>query len=254
MITLYETTLSDRLLPMTLANKITVTRLLLIPVFILFSAYYSKSVESGQENMNFRIGALIVFALASLSDALDGYIARNFNQSTKLGRVLDPVAGQIAAAFRCDHPVGFALACRSSIMVRRARHRERHPHCDRRDYDSLHRWKCENGSTFHEQNLHLLTVKLRLLGFSRLLERRCSSVALRYSDLAGSGVYLPFGMAIRGRRNSPTQSIGSYHSRQRCLVNASQKLQSLVAPTSASPLYSIDSPAAALRSFTINLA
>jgi len=80
---------------MTLANKITVTRLLLIPVFILFSAYYSKSVESGQENMNFRIGALIVFALASLSDALDGYIARNFNQSTKLGRVLDPVADKL---------------------------------------------------------------------------------------------------------------------------------------------------------------
>ena len=80
---------------MTLANKITVTRLLLIPVFILFAAYYSKSVESGAENVNFRIGALIVFALASVSDAIDGYIARNFNQSTKLGRALDPVADKL---------------------------------------------------------------------------------------------------------------------------------------------------------------
>lgn len=80
---------------MTLANKITVTRLLLIPVFVLFSAYYSKSIEEGAENAAFRAAALAAFALAALSDALDGFIARRFNQSTKLGRALDPVADKL---------------------------------------------------------------------------------------------------------------------------------------------------------------
>jgi CDP-diacylglycerol--glycerol-3-phosphate 3-phosphatidyltransferase len=80
---------------MTLANKITITRLLLIPVFVVFAAYYSQSVIEGDRVVWYRIAALIVFAIASLSDALDGYIARNFNQSTKLGRALDPVADKL---------------------------------------------------------------------------------------------------------------------------------------------------------------
>ncbi|MDA7922226.1 CDP-alcohol phosphatidyltransferase family protein [Verrucomicrobiales bacterium] len=80
---------------MTLANKITITRILLIPVFVLFAAYYSKSITEGVENIDLRICALVVFAVASLSDALDGYIARNFNQSTRLGRALDPVADKL---------------------------------------------------------------------------------------------------------------------------------------------------------------
>jgi len=80
---------------MTLANKITVTRILLIPVFVLFAAYYSESITKGAEDIKMRIFALIVFAVASLSDALDGYIARNFNQSTRLGRSLDPVADKL---------------------------------------------------------------------------------------------------------------------------------------------------------------
>jgi len=80
---------------MTLANKITILRLLLIPVFVVFAAYYSESIESGHEERIFRIIALAVYATASLSDAVDGYIARNFNQSTPLGRVLDPIADKL---------------------------------------------------------------------------------------------------------------------------------------------------------------
>ncbi|MDF1850308.1 MAG: CDP-alcohol phosphatidyltransferase family protein [Verrucomicrobiales bacterium] len=80
---------------MTIANRITITRLLLIPVFIVFAAYYSRSIEMGAENVKYRIIALGIFAVAALSDAIDGYIARNFNQMTKLGRVLDPVADKL---------------------------------------------------------------------------------------------------------------------------------------------------------------
>ena len=80
---------------MTLANKITIIRLLLIPVFVVFAAYYSASLSAGKEEISYRIAALVVFAIASLSDALDGYIARNYNQSTPLGRFLDPVADKL---------------------------------------------------------------------------------------------------------------------------------------------------------------
>ncbi|MEM6916071.1 MAG: CDP-diacylglycerol--glycerol-3-phosphate 3-phosphatidyltransferase [Verrucomicrobiota bacterium] len=80
---------------MTLANKITITRLILIPVFVVFAAYYSMSIDQGREDARLRFAALFVFALAALSDALDGYIARNFNQSTRLGRALDPVADKL---------------------------------------------------------------------------------------------------------------------------------------------------------------
>lgn len=80
---------------MTLANKITVIRLFLIPVFIVFAAYYSESITAGAENRIYRILALAVYAIASISDAVDGYIARNFNQSTPLGRVLDPIADKL---------------------------------------------------------------------------------------------------------------------------------------------------------------
>lgn len=104
---------------MTLANKITVTRLLLIPVFVVFAAYYSDSIARGEERVIFRVLALAVYALASFSDAVDGYIARNFNQSTALGRALDPVAdkllllaGVVALAFTNWHtglPLWFAI-------------------------------------------------------------------------------------------------------------------------------------------------
>jgi len=80
---------------MTLANKITITRLLLIPVFVVFAAYYSRSIAEGAEDVRLRYVALGVFALAALSDALDGFIARRFNQATRLGRVLDPVADKL---------------------------------------------------------------------------------------------------------------------------------------------------------------
>lgn len=80
---------------MTLANKITIARLALIPVFIGFAGYYSRSIENGEEEMWLRVAALATFAVASISDALDGFIARHFNQSSPLGKVLDPVADKL---------------------------------------------------------------------------------------------------------------------------------------------------------------
>lgn len=77
---------------MTLATKITVFRILLIPVFVGLAIYYAQSVADGTPNEGYRWAAIFCFALAALSDVLDGYIARRFNQRSRLGSILDPLA------------------------------------------------------------------------------------------------------------------------------------------------------------------
>lgn len=77
---------------MTTANKITIVRLLLIPVFVLLGVYYGQSVADGLPDERLRYAAILVFVVASISDGVDGYIARHYNQRTKLGAILDPIA------------------------------------------------------------------------------------------------------------------------------------------------------------------
>ncbi|MGI8604623.1 MAG: CDP-alcohol phosphatidyltransferase family protein [Verrucomicrobiales bacterium] len=77
---------------MTAANKITVGRILLIPVFVGFAMYYGESRESGQPVEGWRWAAIFVFLLAAASDGLDGFLARHFDQRTRLGSILDPIA------------------------------------------------------------------------------------------------------------------------------------------------------------------
>lgn len=77
---------------MTIANQITILRILLIPVFVLFCVYYGRSVENGAPGEWQRLAAIIVFILAAATDGLDGYVARHWNQRSKLGAVLDPIA------------------------------------------------------------------------------------------------------------------------------------------------------------------
>ena len=64
----------------TIPNILTIVRILLTPVFVM--AYTS-------ENFNL---AWILFAIAGLTDALDGFLARIWNQRTELGAMLDPLA------------------------------------------------------------------------------------------------------------------------------------------------------------------
>jgi len=77
---------------MTLPNLITLFRLLLIPVFVLFAVYYGRSVAAGSPEEWQRLAAIIVFIVASVTDCLDGYLARKWHQQSKLGTVLDPIA------------------------------------------------------------------------------------------------------------------------------------------------------------------
>jgi len=68
---------------MGLANWLTTLRILLIPVFVTLLVYRHPVL------------ALLVFCLASLTDLLDGYIARSRGNQTRLGAFLDPVADKL---------------------------------------------------------------------------------------------------------------------------------------------------------------
>src|SRR5438874_4453899 len=77
---------------MTTANKITVARILMIPVFVTLAIYYGESIQRGAPLEWQRFAAIFVFLLAAASDGLDGYIARRYNQRSALGVILDPIA------------------------------------------------------------------------------------------------------------------------------------------------------------------
>jgi len=80
---------------MTVPNIITIIRLLLIPVFVMSVLYYVDGVKEGRPDDVLRWWAAAVFILAAISDGVDGYIARRFNQRSELGAVLDPLADKL---------------------------------------------------------------------------------------------------------------------------------------------------------------
>ncbi|HMP90626.1 MAG TPA: CDP-alcohol phosphatidyltransferase family protein [Kiritimatiellia bacterium] len=76
----------------TLATKITILRILGVPVFILLVMYYLAGIKSGNVSDSYRIAALILFLLVAVTDALDGYLARKRGEVSRLGSILDPIA------------------------------------------------------------------------------------------------------------------------------------------------------------------
>ena len=67
-------------------NKLTVLRVILIPVFMIF---YLIDKEWSL------YAALIIFASATITDRLDGKLARKYNQITTFGKLMDPLADKI---------------------------------------------------------------------------------------------------------------------------------------------------------------
>lgn len=74
------------------ATYLTMLRILLIPVFVVFAIYYAASVRDGAPVEGFRWAAVATFIVAAASDGIDGWIARRFNQKSRLGAILDPIA------------------------------------------------------------------------------------------------------------------------------------------------------------------
>ncbi|MGE5341950.1 MAG: CDP-diacylglycerol--glycerol-3-phosphate 3-phosphatidyltransferase [Candidatus Omnitrophota bacterium] len=74
---------------MTLANLITIGRIVLVPIFLVI-------LLTEIEHKEFL--AFAIFLIASLTDAVDGYYARKYNQITNLGKFLDPLADKLLVA------------------------------------------------------------------------------------------------------------------------------------------------------------
>lgn len=85
---------------MTLASKITLVRVFLIPAYMV-----TMYLSGGQSGLWMYL-SLAIFIVASLTDYVDGYIARHYNQVTDFGKFLDPLADKLlviaAMAMFCE--------------------------------------------------------------------------------------------------------------------------------------------------------
>lgn len=98
---------------MNLPNKITVVRVLLIPVFLVFML--AEGISGG------KYLAAAVFVIASLTDALDGYIARKYKLITNFGKFMDPLADKllVCSALICFVELGLLSAWITIIIISR---------------------------------------------------------------------------------------------------------------------------------------
>lgn len=90
-------------------NILTIIRMIFVPVFILLLLYVS------------RIAACAVFVLASLTDWLDGYLARKNNEITNFGKFMDPLADKmlVTSALVCFVGLGWIPAWVAMIVIGR---------------------------------------------------------------------------------------------------------------------------------------
>ena len=96
---------------MNLPNKLTLTRILLVPVFMVFVSLTSLSgIAAGSFQPTYYLIAGIVFAAASFTDFLDGHLARKWNMVTDFGKFADPLADKLltTVAFIYRHRAGRA--------------------------------------------------------------------------------------------------------------------------------------------------
>ena len=81
---------------MNLPNKLTLTRIILVPVFMIFVSLTGlDGIVDGTFNATFYLLAGIVFAAASFTDFLDGHLARKWHMVTDFGKFADPLADKL---------------------------------------------------------------------------------------------------------------------------------------------------------------
>lgn len=98
---------------MNLPNKLTILRALMVPVFVFFMLYPAEN------EMLFRLIALLLFCFASFTDYLDGYIARKRKLVTNFGKFMDPLADKllVSAALICMIPLSLLPAWYVIILI-----------------------------------------------------------------------------------------------------------------------------------------
>lgn len=100
---------------MNLPNKLTILRVIMIPFFVFFLLF------QGGTNMTYRMISLVLFIVASLTDLLDGKIARKYNLVTNFGKFMDPLADKllVCSALICLIELGQLPAWMVIIIISR---------------------------------------------------------------------------------------------------------------------------------------
>ena len=100
---------------MNLPNKLTVLRVIMIPFFVL------ALMADGGTNPAYRYAAAAIFIVASLTDMLDGKIARKYNLVTNFGKFMDPLADKllVCSALICMIELGELRAWMVIIIISR---------------------------------------------------------------------------------------------------------------------------------------
>ena len=84
---------------MNIANRLTIARIVMIPVFLLMMCFQKEAlgmVNVLQSNLSVSwILAMIIFTIASITDFLDGYLARKYHLITNFGKFADPLADKL---------------------------------------------------------------------------------------------------------------------------------------------------------------
>lgn len=98
---------------MNLANKITLARIIIIPVFMVFLLCTKIPYNS--------LIALVLFIAAAATDGIDGHIARKYNQITTFGKFIDPLADKllIATALICLVELSYVSSVVAVIIIAR---------------------------------------------------------------------------------------------------------------------------------------
>ena len=78
---------------MNLPNKLTLSRMILVPVFMIFASMTQLGTDDF--NASWYLAAGIVFAIASFTDYLDGHLARKWHMVTDFGKFADPLADKL---------------------------------------------------------------------------------------------------------------------------------------------------------------
>lgn len=100
---------------MNLPNKLTLLRVILIPFFV------AALLWDGGQNQTYRYVAVAIFIVASLTDLLDGKIARKYNLVTNFGKFMDPLADKllVCSALICMIQLGQLPAWMVIIIISR---------------------------------------------------------------------------------------------------------------------------------------
>jgi len=183
---------------MTFANQLTLLRIILIPLFVVI--FYLPFWWA-------HLSCAVIFAVAAITDWLDGYVARKYNQSTPFGAFLDPVADKLMVAISLlllvsiHHDSVWFIAAAAIIVGREI------------IISALREWMAELGQRASVAVSFIGKIKttLQMIAILVLLmdRREWYLMEIGYVALAGAAALTLWSMIIYLRAASPFFSIGS---------------------------------------------